>query len=220
MSLVQGRNVLLKILSAGTYQTIACNQVCTLEMGIEEIESTFLGSGADKSYIPGKITRTLRGNGPIYLDRDVDVADVYGLATARQLITWSFECTDNDASTISYTGTGFFTSVTITGDVNNAADCAYTIRVTGEVSASTGLPSVGTGDAAVLVYTASGGEISFADALLIGGTVIDVERNGVGLIVTSSAPSVNEAQFNSGTGTITFNYALGAAEYIQVIYFN
>jgi hypothetical protein len=188
-------------------------------MGIEEIESTFIGSGADKSYIPGRVSRTLRGNGPIYLDRDVDVQDVYGIASARQIISWSFEATDNDAATISYTGTGFFTSVNITGDVNNAADCAYTIRVTGEVNASTGLPTPGTGDADVYVYTASGGEISFANAVLIGATVIDVERNGVGLIVTGSAPSVNEAQFTSGTGTITLNYALGAGEYVQVIYF-
>lgn len=219
MALVQGKNVLLKVINGGTYQTIACNQSCSLEMGIEEIESTFIGSGADKSYIPGRVTRTLRGNGPIYLNRDVDVQDIYGIATARQLVSWSFELTDNDSASTSYTGTGFFTNVSITGDVNSAADCAYTIRVTGEVEASSGLPTAGTGDAAVYVYTASGGETSFANAVLIGATVIDVERNGVGLIVTNSAPSVNEAQFTSGTGTITLNYALGASEYVQVIYF-
>jgi hypothetical protein len=76
-----------------------------------------------------------------------------------------------------------------------------------------------TGNAEVLVYTAAGGETSFADPLLISSTVIDVERNGVGLMVVAGSPSVNEVQFNSGTGTLTFNYALGAGEYIQVIYF-
>lgn len=219
MALVQGKNVLLKILQGGNYQTIACNASCSLDMDIEEIESTFIGSGADKSYIPGRITRTLRGNGPISLNRDIDAGDVYALSAARQLITWSFELTDNDAADLAYTGTGFFTKVSITGDVNSAATCDYTIRVTGEVGASTTLPTAGTGDAEVLVYTAAGGETSFADALLISATVIDVERNGVGLMVVAGAPSVNEVQFNSGTGTLTFNYALGAGEYIQVIYF-
>lgn len=219
MALVQGKNTLLKVLDGGNYKTIACNASCSLDMNIEEIESTFIGSGAEKAYIPGRVTSTLRGNGPIFLNRDLDVADIYAIAKSRQLITWSFEMTDEDSNSLSYSGTGFFTKIGITGDVSSAAVCDYDIRVTGAVNASSTLPSAGTGDAEVLVYTASGGETSFSDAALISATVIDVERNGVGLIVVGTTPSVNEVQFNSGTGTLTFNYALGAGEYIQVIYF-
>jgi predicted secreted protein len=218
MSLVQGRNVLLKVFKTDGYYSIACNSSCTLNMAIDELETTFLGSGAQKTYIPNRVSQSLQGSGPIYLADSLTAADIRNYAMNRSLIQWSFELTDNDANTVSYTGTGFFTSVDITGDVSNAALCDYQIRVTGPVNASGGVPGSSLDDTAVFVYTATGGEISFSDADLIGVTVIDVERNGIGLIVKTTSPSVNEVQFASGTGTLTFNYALGAGEYIQVIY--
>jgi hypothetical protein len=80
-------------------------------------------------------------------------------------------------------------------------------------------PGTGTGAGPfVFLYTATGGESSIADADLIGATVIDVERNGIGLIVVTTSPSNNEVQFTTGTGTLTFGYVLGAGEYIQVLY--
>lgn len=218
MSIVQGKNVLLKVYRTDGYYSIACNASCTLDLSVDEIESTFLGSGAQKTYIPGRVSQTLKGNGPIYLSRDISASDVYSLAVSRQPIQWSFEMTDNDNNVISYSGGGFFTSVSITGDVNNAATCDYTIRVSGDVTASNTLPGLGQDDVSVYMYTATGGETTISNSVLIGSTVIDVERNGIGLIVVSSSPNTNQVQFNSSTGSLTFDYALGAGEYIQVIY--
>ena len=219
MSLVQGRNVLLKVLKNGTYSSIACNTNCTLETTVGSLRTTFRGAGASEGYLPTTVSKVLTGNGPIYLDDTLTADDIQSYTDTRQIIAWEFELTDNDANVVTYSGNGFFTSLRLQGDVSQPADCAYTIQVTGAVSIGVG-PGTGTGAGPfVFLYDATGGESSIADADLIGATVVDVERNGIGLVVTTISPANgNEVQFTTGTGTLTFGTVLGAGEYIQVLY--
>lgn len=219
MSLVQGRNVLLKVQKNGVFHSIACNAVCSMETTIGSIRTTFRGAGAVEGYLPTTVNKVLTGNGPIYLDDDLTAADIQNLADNRTLLSWQFDLTDNDTNVVTYSGFGFFTSLRLQGDVSHPADCSYTIQVTGDTQTSIGPGSGVANNIDVFLYEATGGESAISDASLIGATVVDVERNGVGLIVTITSPANgNEVQFTSGTGTLTFGTLLGAGEYIQVIY--
>lgn len=219
MSLVQGRNVLLKVQKNGVFQSIACNTQCSLETSVGSIRTTFRGSGAKEGYLPTTVNKILNGNGPIYLDQNLTAIDIQNIADNRELISWQFDVEDNSSNVASFSGYGFFTSVKLTGDVNNPSDCAYTIQVTGATETTIGPGTGPANNIDVYLYIATGGETTISNSVLIGTTVIDVERNGVGLVVkTTSATSANEVQFTSGTGTLTFGYALGQGEYIQVIY--
>ena len=70
-----------------------------------------------------------------------------------------------------------------------------------------------------LEYIATGGETGFSDPLLVGKTILSIEKDGVGFTkIVSTAPIYKHIQYINSTGTINFASILIAGEYILVLY--
>ena len=223
MSVVNGKDVVLSLAKGAQYYPVACNAVCTLKFEREIIETTFRDSSDIRQFIPGKAVITIEGSGPIEYDAGFSPADVVDYAYSGLTVAWTFELADNKGHTPitkSYSGVGFFQSFTLTGDVQQAAACDYVIQVSGDISGSTD-PGTIPPTLQTLFYDATGGEITLTNSAWVNADMIEVSRNGVGLvIIESGTPTTNQVLFDPVGGTITFNsgLALGAGEYIQTIF--
>ena len=223
MSVVNGKDVILSISQGGAFNPIACNSVCSLLFEREEIETTFRDTGDVRTFVPGKASITLEGSGPIEYAADYTSSDVIDAFLARQIINWEFTLSDNNGHapiTKTYAGTGFFRSVSITGDVQQAATCDYSIRVSGPITGATD-PSLVPPTLQTLFYDATGGETTLYNVAWVGADMLEVLRNGIALvIIESGTPSGSQVLFDSVAGTITFNsgIALAAGEYIQTLF--
>ena len=69
-------------------------------------------------------------------------------------------------------------------------------------------------------YIATGGETSITTDLLIGKTILSVEKDGVGYtkIIITGTPTDKHVLYTNSTGTISFASELTAGEYILVLY--
>lgn len=223
MSVVNGKDVILSVQKGAAMYPIACNAVCTLSFQRDVLETTFRGTGDIRGFVPGKAVITIEGSGPIEYAADYTASDVVDAWLFKQTITWEFVLTDSKGHatiTKTYGGSGFFTSVTLTGDVQQAATCDYTIQVNGAISGTTDpgtLPPV----LQTLFYTATGGETTLFNDAWVDGDMLEVLRNGIGLeIITTGTPTASQVLYNAGAGTITFtgDLPLGANEYIQTLF--
>jgi len=223
MSVVNGRDVILSVAKGAQYYPIACNATCTLNFEREIIETTFRDSSDIRQFIPGKAVITLDGSGAIEYSAGFSPADVVDYAYSGLTVAWTFELTDSKGHatiTKSYAGVGFFKSFTLTGDVQQAASCDYSIQVSGDITGSTD-PSTIPPSLQTLFYDATGGEITLTNAAWVNADMIEVSRNGIGLvIIESGTPTSNQVLFDPVGGTITFDsaLALAAGEYIQTIF--
>ena len=217
MALVQGSNVLLKISNGGALATIACNASCTMELSTDTLETTFEESGAHRSFIPNKHTTTLRGNGPIVMGQSVLVSDIVQYQYNKTVIAWEFRYTDGTNIAV-YSGSGFFTQVTVDGAVGQAAQCDYTIQVTGEVLI-TAAPPTGDGDPQIYEYTATETIATVSEPDLIGAVLLIILREGIGIeIITIGTPNSDQVKFTSATGTLEWGTPLTVDEYVNGIY--
>jgi predicted secreted protein len=216
--IVQGQDILLKVSNGGALNSIACNASCALEMVMDTLETTFEETGADRTWLQNKRTTTLRGSGPIFLDRSVRASDVMQFMLDKTELTWEFSGSDTDGNTMVYSGTGFFEQCTIEGTIGQAATCDYLMRVNGGISI-VAPPPTGEGDPEIYTYEATGGETTISDSDIIGAVMLDIEREGIGLqIITAGTPTGSQVKFTSATGTLEFGYALGAGEWINGLY--
>jgi hypothetical protein len=221
MSVVHGKDVILSVYKVDGYYPIACNTTCSLVVSVEELESTFLGNAGSKSFIPNKVSANLTGSGAIFLDRTLTIDDMYTLATTRSIIQWQFSLTDN-VTTFTKSGYGFITSLSITGDVGSAASCDYTIRVTSNIdTGSGGGGGGGTTTVNYAQYISVGGESTISIIAITGKTVVDVELNGFGLLITGTNPpsGFQYVYVNAGTGELVFYSPLNAGDYVIVLYY-
>ena len=223
MSVVNGKDVILSFAKGAAFNPVACNATCALRIEREQIETTFRDSTDIRSFVPGKAVITLEGSGPIEYAANYTAADVMDAIFAGSTVEWEFTLTDNKGhGTIvkSYSGRGFFTSCVLTGDVQQAATCDYSIQVSGDI-AGTSTPGSQPPYLRTFQYDATGGETSIFHSLFISADILFVFRNGIALeLVESGSPTPNQALIDTVGGTITFSsdLPLGAGEYIQVLY--
>lgn len=219
MAIVSGKDVILSIAAGGAYDPILCNASCSINFNTDTLETTFEDAGAFRGYIPNKHSITLEGNGPIQLGENYTAAQITEFQLARTIINWKFEF-DDGTNTVIYSGTGFFTSIKITGDATGTpANVDYTIQVSGEVLVDDTPPPGGSGNPAIWTYTATGGETTIGDPDLLNALILDVEREGIGLeVITAGTPTGNQVKSTPAGGTLEFGYALGPGEFINVLY--
>ena len=223
MSVISGKVVVLQVAKGGAFYPIACNASCSMNLERDMIETTFRDSGDIRSFVPGKGIIVLNGSGAIEFEAGYSPADVMDAWFAGTLIQWEFILTDNKihASIVkTYSGVGYFRTVDLTGDVQQAANCDYVIQVSGPITGT----SSGGGATVQLrnyTYTATGGETTISYAEWVNADMLLVERNGIGLeIITSGTPTGNQVLHDAVAGTLTFNSGLplGTDEYINTLY--
>jgi len=223
MSVVNGKDVILSINKGASYYPIACNATCTLKFQRDIIETTFRDSSDIRQFIPGKAVLTLDGTGPIEYDAGFSPADVVDYAYSGLSVNWTFELADNKGHTPivkTYSGTGFFSSFTLTGDVQQAASCDYTIQVNGDITGSTD-PGLTPPTLQWPFYDAVGGEVTLSNADWIDAEMVEITRNGIVLVmIYTGTPTGNQVLVDNIAGTITFDAALPLSfgEYIQTIF--
>lgn len=227
MSVVNGKDVVLSINRSGDWQAVACNAVCSMHFEREFLETTFRDSTDIRTFVPFKGTISLDGSGPIEYDAAFTADDIINLWYASTLIQWTFVLTDgngHDPIEKEYTGYGYLKSVDLTGDVQQAAMCDYTIIVSGDI---TGIDEGvgGGGSGATDFYEETFTEFVDGQTVLgsgewIGVTMIEVLRNGVGLEILTSGTATEGSQvlYNSVAGTLTFGAEMGEGEYVQIIW--
>lgn len=97
----------------------------------------------------------------------------------------------------------------------------FILRESDRVGGAVTLPAlIGDGGGGLYSYTSvSGGETSIQSNDLIGKNILNVARstNNAQIIFTGT-PTGSQALFTSSTGTVLLGSALGAGEWIQVIY--
>lgn len=218
-SLVQGKDIILKIQRTGVFYPVACNASCSLNIDTDMLETTFYDDGSFKAFIPSKHNMTLEGSGPIFFDDNLIISDLISLQLARTLIQWEFTLVARSTTTITYSGSGYISHSDMDGSMPNS-NCNYSIQVSGAptITATSGSGSVTVHDA---YYTATGGETTVGFPAAIGGTAIEIEREGIGMpIILSGTPAGNQVKFTAATGNVDFAIALAAGEIIHIIYMN
>jgi hypothetical protein len=107
----------------------------------------------------------------------------------------------------------------VSGSVGQFATYSFTLTMSGDPSFNQTPVNDALTDVDSYDYTATGGESTISNAVLIGVDVLDVRRNGIGLqVITVGAPNGSQCKFDASTGQIEFGMSLGAGEYILVIY--
>jgi hypothetical protein len=82
-------------------------------------------------------------------------------------------------------------------------------------------PDPGGADVDAWEYNATGGETTISNANIINDEVLDVRRNGIGLdVISAGTPTGSQVKYIPATGSFEFGMALGAGEWIVVIYVN
>jgi hypothetical protein len=109
--------------------------------------------------------------------------------------------------------------INLTGVTGSNTNYSFTLSMNGDPSFDQTIVNPPLTDVDSFGYTATGGEVEISDAVLIGVDVIDVRRNGIGLeVITIGTPTGSQVLFIPATGSLEFTFALGADEYILVIY--
>jgi len=135
------------------------------------------------------------------------------------IILAKYSVTDPQNNSRTYEVSCLIDEVTLAADAGNTATYNFTLSMTGnpeyiQTPVDTGGDNVQAWD-----YTATGGEVTISDPVLVNNEVVDVRRNGIGLeVIFVGVPNGNQVLFTDNTGELEFGFALGAGEYILVIY--
>lgn len=96
-------------------------------------------------------------------------------------------------------------------------DCRYSENGDSVIGTGTGASSAG-GGILTKYLSFTPGSTTITDTVIIGKRVIAVNRNGIQLKEVTTPASGEEVNVNTVTGLFTFGSALGANEYILLIY--
>lgn len=135
---LQGDDLIFSIWDTSAYEPIACVTSSTLSESVEIREKVTKCDPGNTVKTPGAHTYEISGEG-IYIDGAVDTgkqshAELKTLMRAKTQITWKM-ATALTSPTAEY-GTGYITSLELTGDADDDATFSFTISGTGAISST------------------------------------------------------------------------------------
>ena len=141
MAILNGTEI--KVYSASTNNLVAFAQNCTLNVNHSPREITNKESGGWKEILEGLRDYSIDIDGAYAwtnaagtaLTDGVDDVLKTNLLTTRQAVAFIFG--DTSTNDVSYAGTGFITSVSITGGTEDTATYSLSIEGTGELTSTT-----------------------------------------------------------------------------------
>lgn len=219
---VKGDGLVLYVKLGSQYLPIACGTSVTISTVTDKIELAPYLNSKWRSYIYQRTTGTITGSGLIKIEPGAGLyspLDLIDYQHEHIILLAKYTVKDPQNNTKTYEVSCLIDEVTLSSNAGTNATYDFALSMTGnpeytQVPVDTGGDNVQAWD-----YTATGGETTIGDVLLINGEVVDVRRNGIGLeVIFSGSPTGNQVLFNDSTGQLTFGYALGADEYILVIY--
>jgi predicted secreted protein len=138
MAILNGTEI--KVYSTGTNNLVAFAQNCTLNVNHSPREITNKESGGYKEILEGLRDFSIdidgayawtNAGGSALTDGIDDVLET-NVLNARQAVTFIFG--DTSSNDISYSGSGYITSVSITGGTEDSASYSLSIEGTGELT--------------------------------------------------------------------------------------
>ena len=138
MAILNGTEI--KVYSTGTTNLVAFAQNCTLNVNHSPREITNKESGGYKEILEGLRDFSIdidgayawtNAGGSALTDGIDDVLET-NVLNARQAVTFIFG--DTSSNDISYSGSGYITSVSITGGTEDSASYSLSIEGTGELT--------------------------------------------------------------------------------------
>ena len=138
MAILNGTEI--KVYSTGTTNLVAFAQNCTLNVNHSPREITNKESGGYKEILEGLRDFSIDIDGAYAwtnaggsaLTNGVDDVLETNVLNARQAVTFIFG--DTSSNDISYSGSGYITSVSITGGTEDSASYSLSIEGTGELT--------------------------------------------------------------------------------------
>ena len=219
---VNGKDVVLYAKLGSSYYPFACAKEVTITQTSDKIELAPYTSGKWRSFIYGRMTGTITGNGLTKIEPPAVLNSIFDLLDSmneQEIILVKYTLTDPQGNEKSYEVPALIDEVTLGGVVGSSSTWSFTLTMNGDPSFDQTAVNPPLTDVDSWDYTATGGESTIGDAVLIGVDVLDVRRNGIGLeVVFAGTPTGSQVKFTQGTGDLEFGYALGEDEYILVIY--
>lgn len=206
----------------GAFYPIACGTSATINITADKIELAPYSSGKWRSYEYGRVTGTISTSGLIKINAG---ASAYGplelldfqLSFLKVLTKYVISDTNGNSKT--YEVNCLVDDFTIETEAGGTATYSMTMTMTSDPTFIQTAPDPGGIDVEAWEYNATGGETTISNAAIINDEVLDVRRNGIGLeIISVGTPTGNQVKYISATGSFEFGMALGAGEWILVIY--
>lgn len=222
MAKVLGNDVIVYFYIDGVWTLYACSRTITLNVVTEFIETTIVGDGAFSNFLPTKhsFTGTLEGLVDLDYSGRLTLADLRSKQLTKEKLLLRFQRTDIDGQV--YTDEAYF-YISETSDTSNFADVAtfnVSLKGVGRITPIFTPTTIGGNKVTRLEYTATGGEMGFTDASMIGKEAIEINRDGLGnsKIILSGTPINKEALFDATTGSIEWASPLAVGEETYVLY--
>jgi hypothetical protein len=219
---VNGKDLVLYAKLGSSYYPFACAKDVTITQTADKIELAPYTSGRWRSYIPSRMTGTISGNGLVKIvgsSTQNSIFDLLDSMNEQEIILVKYSLTDPQGNEKVYEVPAIIDDITLSGIVGSTATWAFNLTINGDPSFEQTAVNPALTDVDSWDYTATGGETTISNSILIGVDVLDVRRNGIGLeVVFTGTPTGSQVKFTQGSGSLEFGFALGADEYILVIY--
>lgn len=205
-----------------SYYPIACGTSATISTTTDKIETAPYTNGKWRSYEYGRTSGTISSSGLIKIDPGSSAYSPFDLIDfqhSHQKVLTKYTITDPQGNSKTYQVNCLVDDVTINTESGGVATYSMSMTMTSDPTFIQTPVDTGGDNVQAWDYTATGGEQTISDAVLIGNEVVDVRRNGIGLeVIFTGTPTTNQVLFEDITGQLTFGMALGSGEYILVIY--
>lgn len=222
MALVKGNNFIITIYDGGEWKTYACATSAEISIETSLIETSVTGSGKSRTYLPEANGFSGSLSGLVNLDKPglITLPALLQLQLSHQLLNTRGTFIDEDDNVFIFNGDFYITNTTLAGGMNDAASFNISIQGTGVPAlSSTPLTPIIT-QVKSYVYTATGGEKTFTDALLSAQDILDVEIDGIGYaeIITSGTPVDKQILYDELTGQFSWAPELEPDVKVKILY--
>lgn len=219
---VKADGVVIYAKLGSSYQPIACGTAATITTTSDKLELAPYTSGKWRSYIPNRITGTISCQGLIKIQPGsglYSTFDILDYQYEQFFVLAKYVITDPNGNSKTYEVNCLVDEVSFNTQAGGTATYSFTLSMTSDPSFVQTPVDTGGDNVQAWDYTATGGETVIGSSVLIGNEVIDVRRNGIGLeVIFGGSPNGSQVKFTLGSGQLEFGFALGADEYILVIY--
>jgi predicted secreted protein len=219
---VKGKDVVFYAKLGANYYPFACAKEVTISQTTDKLELAPYTTGKWRSYIYGRTSGTITGNGVVKVVADANrygIFDLIDYQLQHQIILTRYTTTDPQGNFKTYDVPCLIDEVTFTGTVGQLATYSFSLTMSGDPEFNQTPITQPLTDVDYWDYTATGGETTISDSSIIGVGLLDVRRNGIGVqFITTGTPTSSQVLYTALTGELTFGTALSASEYILVLF--
>lgn len=220
---IQGKNVELLALMGDEYVPFACATTIEVTISAELVPATTVTSGSYRAFRPrfnewGLSLSTvshIKATGKYTVFHTL-LGQIRKEGLYIQAI---FESNEGDLQVLR--GHVYPVETTITGAPEGFSMGDMEFKGNGELLLSSELitPDTNNYEVKKYDYTATGGEMSISDSLLIARTIVGFFRDGSEReVITAGTPNDKQVKYLAGSGTFVFPFDLGATEHILIQY--